>query len=78
MSLFIRFFSKAHDLWGLSQFPSCQCHLFASKRFSGLFLPLEVIGIVTDVMTDVSLGPVSYQGSQQPFSRLWLGLRSVL
>ena len=31
-------------------------HLFAS----GLLLPLEVIGIVTDVMTDVSLGPVSY------------------
>lgn len=57
---YIRFFSKAHDFWGLSQLPSCQCHLFASKRFSGLFLPLEVIGIVTDVMTDVSLGPVGY------------------
>lgn len=56
----IRFFSKAHDFWGLSQLPSCQCHLFASNRFSGLFLPLEVIGIVTDVMTDVSLGPVGY------------------
>lgn len=56
MSLFIRFLSKPHDFWGLSQLPSCQCHLFASKRFSGL----EVIGIVTDVMTDVSLGPVGY------------------